>query len=197
MCDSNPLFPQCSSESFCAVLYGLKVGYDRGDPTSYHSCHCPRGLTGKEHLPSFSLDPHFSQTPSFSLTRHCEMARRSGAWRQRRRDIYLQKKHEQTEGGEGSSVERDGEIKSKVILLCTGVWRESVLDELGRRGGAIALLGCHSSCLPSPGTVCMMREWESSHISLAADTASWLAGNRVTPAGDGEDPHTSRTHRAV
>lgn len=95
------------------------------------------------------------------------------------------------------SVERDGEIKSKVILLCTRVWKESILHEFGQRGGAIALLGCHSSCLLSPGTVCVMREWESSHISLAAETASWLAGNRVTPAGDEEDPHTSRTHIAV
>lgn len=86
------------------------------------------------------------------------------------------------------SVERNGETKSKVVLLCTGVWKESMLHELGQRGGATALLGCHSSCLPSPGTVCVMRESESSHISLATETASWLAGNRVTPAGDGEDP---------
>lgn len=91
-------------------------------------------------------------------------------------------------------VERNGKTKSKVVLLCSGVWKESMLDELRQRGGTIALLGCHSSCLPSPGTVCVMRESESRHISLAAETASWLAGSRVTPAGDGEDPHTSRTH---
>lgn len=84
-----------------------------------------------------------------------------------------------------------------MVLLCTGVWKESMLDELGQRGGAISLLGCHSSYLPSPGTVYVMRELESKHISLATETASWLAGNRVTPAGDGEDPHTSRTNRSV
>lgn len=94
------------------------------------------------------------------------------------------------------SVERNGETKSKVVLLCTGVWKESVLDELRQRGGATALLGCQNCCLPSPGTVYVMRELESRHISLAAETASWLAGSRVAPAGDGEHPHTSRTHRS-
>lgn len=95
------------------------------------------------------------------------------------------------------SVESNGETKSKVVFLCTGVWEELMSDESGQRGGAIALLGCHSSCLPSPGTVCVMKESESSHLSLATDTASWLAGSWVTPAGEGEDPHTSRTHRIL
>lgn len=103
MCDSNSLFPLCSSKSFCAGARRAEGGllHDRRHLTNYHSCHCPRGLTGKEHLPSSSLDPCFSQTLSVSLTTCCEMARRSGAWRQRRRDIYLQKNHKQTEGGEG------------------------------------------------------------------------------------------------
>lgn len=103
MCDSNSLFPLCSSKSFCAGARRAEGGllHGRRHPTNYHSCHCPRGLTGKEHLPSSSLDPCFSQTLSFSLTTCCEMARRSGAWRQRRRDIYLQKNHKQTDGGEG------------------------------------------------------------------------------------------------
>lgn len=96
------------------------------------------------------------------------------------------------------SVERSGGTTSKVMLLCTGVWKESMLDESGQREGAVALLGCHSSCLPSPGTVCVMRESESSHLSLATDTASWLAGGWVTHSRRGRgSPHKQDTQRCV
>lgn len=171
------------------ALEGMKVGdYLTGEtPLVSIPLTALVGWQVKDHLSSSCLNPCFCQTLSFSLAMHCEMARRSGD-RKEEGTCICRKSTKRQKEGRVVSVERNGETKSKVVLLCTGLWKESMLHELGERGGATALLGCHSSCLPSPGTVCVMRESERSHISLATETASWLAGSRVTPAGDGEDP---------
>lgn len=77
------------------MFEGMEVGCMRRESPLVtkgltHSCHCPGGVMGKEHPSSFSPDPRFSRTLSSPLTMGCEITRRSGGWRKRKRgDGYL------------------------------------------------------------------------------------------------------------